>query len=401
MPARQMIAGGNRRQQFQRLPDTTEAPSPSAAFIGNARRHTEPGFDTGALAYGALFGPRDVPAIGFFRDGLLDISCTGGNGSGTAAIYVVNNQAPFNVIASFDFLDITGASLLQGLSSKDLYFINVFGGYNWWNDPRFYPYGTNLPPHAVNTDGTFRMQLYVPAECLANGGYSVPNESASAAAKMRIQLETLANVLTAVAPTAPTVDVRFDIDVWTRPKEGPPEPPGLGSTAYWTKQVYPTNTGLYTQKLSRVGNWIHTLIPQFINSTPAPYNINSGTITDIRLRVDGFDLIGPETFVKHWTDLTRDYGILFGINGQAGVAAAATPEVAGLTNPFLGLLPFTWRNDVGHPDRGESALMWLPTTGATRLELALTLPAGGSGGNMNMLTGDAIPVGERPTLAIS
>lgn len=392
---------GNRQQQFRRLPDTTGNPAPGPEFIANARRHTELAFDTGALAYGALFGPRDIPAIGFLRDIFLDINSSGGNGSGTAAIYVVNNQGPFNVIASYDFLDITGASLNQGLSSKDLFDINVFGGYQWWSDPRFYPYGTNLPPHAVNADGTFRMQLYVPAEMLANAAYAVPNESASAAAKMRIQLETIANVLTAVAPTAPTVDIRADIDVWTRPTRGTSEPIAVGSTAYWTKQNYPSNSGLYTQKLSRVGNWIHSLIFKFVDSTPKPYNLNSGTITDIRLRVDGFDLIGPTTFVKHWTDLTKDYGILWGINGQAGTAAAATPEVAGLTNPMLGMLPFTFRNDVGHPDKGESALLWFPTTGATRLELALTLPAGGSGGTMTCLTGDAIPIGDPVHLAIS
>lgn len=375
-----LLRGANPAQQevpTETQDGSTNAPSPASAlpFVHYARKHPEPGpINASGVTFGQVYTPQDVPAIGYLRDMWLNVQAVGG--TSTAAV-VADPDAPFSAIQSLDFLDIGGQSIIETLGGYDLYLINKFGGYNWNPDIEAWPSFSAVNLGAAAGGGDFSFSLYLPFELNDLSGYgSLPNENAAAAYKFRLNLAPDGAVYSTPPTTLPTLNINTQIDVWTKPNQAgaPQEPVGLGSTAYWTKQTYNTVQGANTLELTgRKGNPIHTLIFIFRDSTGARYSIDS--VQDFRYRVNSYDMIGPTPRIKLQDETFRS----FGIPADEGV------------------WPLSFRGDFnGHPAKDDTMLEYLPTSGATKLQLFCTLPASGSGGKLDVLTGDLIPQGSIP-----
>src|SRR5258708_3298936 len=181
----------------------------------------------------------------------------------------------------------------------------------------------------------------------------------------------------ATAPqTVPSFSINTQIDTWTKPKDAgaPLAPVGNGSTVYYTQQTYATVTGFNTIELTgRKGNPFLAQFFVFRDSSGNRYSVSA--VTDFRYRVNSFDMIGPTPWAK--------------INGDWYRSMGNALE--------LGTWPISFRQDFNdHPAGDDTMERYLPTSGATRLELAGTLPSGASGGSLTVYTLDLIPQGPIP-----
>jgi hypothetical protein len=349
---------------------------PAEPFIRNARRHDEQAFTVATAAIGAAQqtvggGPRDIPAIGFLRRVYVDVNATGGvNG---AAAVAVTADAPWNAVNRVQLLDITGQANID-LSGYGWFLVNLFGGYHFSGLATAWPNYVTPVIGAAPATGNFRFQLWLPVEMMADGYCALPNENAASTLKTRMIIDTTATIYT-VAPdtTLPTPTITAQEYVWTRPLRGTPEPPGVGSTAYWNSVIYNTVTGINTIRLAQVGQWIHTLILVWRTAAGARYAV--GAVADFRLRLDGVDLLGPKPIAAQDTETFMAFGYA----------------------PPVGVTVVSFRDDMdGHPATDDTAELWLPTSAATRLEIVATLPAGGAAGTLEVITGYVVPIGGIP-----
>lgn len=397
----------------QQVPQQTDGTGGGAArpFTHYARRHTEQGpINQSGVAFGTLFAPTDIPAIGFLRGIWLNVVASGGVGSVTPAIYAAD--APWSVINNIEILDIGGQAIVQ-VDGYGLYLINRFGGYQFNPITEHYP-SFSLVNAASNKTGNFSFTLFIPFEMNKLSGYGcLPNENAAAAYKFRLLLNAASSVYSQSPGTLPTLAINTQISVWTKPTQqgAPTAPPGLGSTAYWTQQIYNTVSGANDVQLTgRKGNYIHSLLFVWRNSSAARYDVTGGSyptapaaggtlsggigtnLTDFRFRVNSYDQIGPSPYAMFLDQVQAD----FSFGGQFAPYGDTTSADSVPLIP-QGVLPLSYRNDFsGHPAGDDTMELYLPTSGATKLEVLGTLPSGGSGGSLYVYTGDLIPQGDIP-----
>lgn len=372
-----MVALANANPAQQQVPQLTEGDTSSGRpFIHYSRRHSEPGpINAGGVAFGAFYTPQDIPAIGYLRDMWVQFQATGGSGSGSAT--TANADAPWSTVMLLEVLDIGGQATVS-FDGYGWYLSNLLGGYTFFNQPTGRPSYAAMTTATGASEGNFNFSLLIPFELNKLSGYaSLPNENAAANYKLRLNLNNSASVYATNIPgVLPTFSINTQIDVWTKPVDpnAPKAPVGNGSTAYWTQQTYPTVTGFNDIQLTgRKGNPIIAQIFVFRDSSGARYSVNA--VTDIRYRVNSFDQIGPTPMSKFLDEAYDGWGI---------------------TLP-VGVLPISFRQDFNdHPAGDDTMERYLDTSGATKLELAATLPANASGGSLNVYTHDFIPQGPVP-----
>src|SRR3954453_12200524 len=98
---------------------------PAVPFVASAHEHVEPAF-TRTFTPGASvqqLDPIDVPAYGFLRHVLLEISASGGVGGTAPADY------PYNILSQIALQDVNGANIVGPIDGYALYLANVVGGY--------------------------------------------------------------------------------------------------------------------------------------------------------------------------------------------------------------------------------------------------------------------------------
>lgn len=373
-----MVALANAVPAQQQVPQVIQGDSAAGRpFIHYARRHSEPGpINASGVTFGQMYTPQDIPAIGYLRDMWVQFQATGGSGSGSAA--GAQPDAPWSSIMLVEVLDIGGQATVS-FDGYGWFLSNLLGGYTFANQVTGRPSYAAMTTATGANEGNFAFSLKIPFELNKLSAYaSLPNENAAANYKLRLNLAASGAVYTtaAAALTAPTFSINTQIDVWTKPVDpnAPKAPVGNGSTAYWTQQVYPTVTGFNDIQLTgRKGNPIIAQIFVFRDSSGARYSI--ANVTDIRYRVNSFDQIGPTPMSKFADDAYDGFGV---------------------TLP-TGVLPISFRQDFNdHPAGDDTMERYLDTSGATKLELAATLPSGGSGGSLTVYTHDMIPQGPIP-----
>lgn len=346
-------------------PDAPAAPAvvPMLPFTASAHEHTEPAFTLSSAVGTATvnFNPQDVPAYGYFRHLLLEVSASGGAG-GTG-----NADFPFNLIQSVNLQDVNGANIVGPLTGYQLYLANLIGGYqfnnNIANDPGFV---------AASPSPVFMIRI--PVEISARDALgALANQNAASEFKVTLTLNTIAATTSVAFGTPPTVTIRGWLEAWTLPaatnNRNEPQaqvPPLLGTGQFWTASNYPISVGANQVPLRRVGNLIRNLVlvgrdaagarSDSVLPDPLSFNWDGNMIQQTSLRVLkkylAEKLGGPITY-------------------PAGVVVI----------PFSHFLTGRLGNDT--PDG------WLPTTSSSRIEFTGNSAAAGT---MEVIVNEVAPV---------
>lgn len=328
----------------------TRAPAPPVLnpFTRAAYEHTEPAGVDATFTPGTTetsLGTFEIPAFGYLRSIVLLVEATGGTGS--AAIYAADG--PFSVLSSIVVTDVNGQPLVGPISGYDLYLIHKYGGYAFASDPK------NSPVYSAPTSGNFAFALRIPHEIIQRNALgALANGNMASGYRLTIRTGLASAVWSTNPTTLPSVRVRAFAEEWTQPMtadaRGVPnatQPPALGTTQFWTSQIYNLAAGASTPRILRVGNYLRNVIMVARDSSGA----RSDTVMSdpIELDLDGRQLhIVARPLWKAFT--AERYG-------YTPTQADAGVYVWDMTHDFD-----------GHPG-GEITDGWLPTTQATRLEL--------------------------------
>lgn len=350
-------------------------------FTSAAREHTEIAFDqtltpsttTQEVLQGAN---QSLPAEGYLRSVWFQVTASGGT-VGSAALAA---DAPWTVIQSVTLSDVNGAPIFGPVSGYELYLINKYGGYMFAADPK-------SDPDYSATGITMNFALRIPVEVNRQSGFgSLGNQNAAAAYKLRITLNTIANIWSTAPNAAPALRFRGFIETWTQPlpqdAAGRPQqtqPPAHGTTQYWTAQQYTINGGQQIITLTRVGNLIRSLFLVYRNTS------------GVRIATANM----PDTIECDW-DARMFFTEPVGYRRSAMVQQYAKQSaISGTGQIEDGVLAYNWdRSILGHTGGGSTG-MYLPTVQSTRLQFQANF---GTAGVLTVVTNDIAPVEVNPNM---
>lgn len=295
------------------------------------------------------FGPEGLPAQGFARSVVLQISSSGGAiGSGT-----VGADFPFNCLNLVRLQDTNGAPMCE-LSGFNLMLMNCYGGFAGSPDPR------NDPDYSAAVV-TPAFALRIPIEFAANGMGSLANQSQSASYKLTVILES--NAVFAVQPTTtPTIKISTYMEFWTLPaamdmlnRQQVRTPPFHGTAQYFTQQMnIAVPKGASQTKVTRVGSLIRTLA--FVMR-------EAGVRSEKPF---------PDPYTFNWD--SRDLQIA----SKRLLRKLMREMVEQLSTRDVGVYVFGFSYGE-HRHFGENEInSWLPTVSATRLEIVGTTEEAGT-----------------------
>lgn len=354
------------------------APTILVPFTRASHEHLEPMQDVTQpiTATSTALGPYDVPAYGYLRNIVLDVSAFGGAGTSVTT----KEDAPWNIISEIALIDVNGAPIVGPFSGYDLYLLNKFGGYSYASDPKQSPMYSAVGA----STGNFRFCLRVPVEFSAREGLgALPNANAASTWKLRITLNPASQVYGTLPTTLPSVRVRMYLDAWSQPaqtdlkgNQTAQQPPAIGTTAYWSKTTMPVSSGYNTLRLPRMGSLLRNLIFVFRDANGSR-SVGDGNF--------------PDTPSLYWdTRLLKTYQKdfwrheLFRKTGFSGALEA----VNGLDN---GVFVEDYAHDFDGKIGGELRDQYLGTTQSTRYELTGTF---GAAGTLTVLTNDVAAASE-------
>lgn len=346
----------------------TAAPTiASIPFVAASHEHIEPAFANWVVTPGANAQDfeAELPAAGYLRSVLIEVSGTGGAlGAGA-----VGADFPFNIFESVALYDTNGAPIFGPLDGFAAMLANLYGGYIMEPDTR-----QDSQYNAAYATPAFAFRI--PVEISADDALgAISNMSAAAAYRIRLRVRPNSQLVTGGTPTAPVLTIRGHIETWTVPDDtdlvGRPQqqiPPGHGTSQYWSNQIQQVVNGQNTLRFPRVGNLIRLLILVARDATGA--RTDTVMPDGPRLALDGRDLqnYNSRTTLRRLTneklpDAVTDAGVfVFPFNhfGGRGIGAGAGN-----------------RNG------------WLATVQSARLELFGTA---GAQGTLQVVTNDVAPV---------
>jgi hypothetical protein len=344
---------------------------PAVPFVASAHEHVEPAF-TRTVTPGASvqqLDPIDIPAYGFLRHILLEVSAAGGTG-GTG-----NADYPYNIFSQIALQDVNGANIVGPLDGYAIFLANLFGGYG---------YNNNLAGNAVaGFSGSVAspspvFYLRIPVEISSRDGLgSLANQNASANYKLSLAINTIAATTSVAYTGAPTITIRGWLEAWTLPapadSRGRPQaqiPPLLGTGQFWSARSQSVAVGSNTVSLTRVGNLLRSLV--FVARDV------SGNRTDT---------VFPDPFTFNWD------GVNLYTASQRYLAVSLAEKLASLatvTRPAgVYVLPFNHGGEAGGKMGNETPDLWLPTAQSSRLEVVGTSAAAGA---IQVITNEVAPV---------
>src|SRR4051812_40570531 len=100
---------------------------PALPFTASAHEHAEPAFTVTVTPGTAVqqLNPIDIPAYGYLRSILLEVTATGGAG-GTG-----NPDFPANIFSSITLQDVNGSNIFGPLDGYAAMLTNLFGGHGF------------------------------------------------------------------------------------------------------------------------------------------------------------------------------------------------------------------------------------------------------------------------------
>lgn len=303
---------------------------------------------------------------GFLRGVRLEVrSTTGALGGGA-----LNADAPGAVIQSASLENIDGSPIIYPMSGWT--HLNAQPFFRpWWGDP------TRRFDYAMSVNPSF--SLFLQPELRQTAGV-LANTDARALYRVRWTYATLATLVTGGSPTAPAVTVTAYMESWAQPdandlRGNPIEelPPGLNLATLRRQQIINLAAAGAdnTLQMSNMGNELRGIMMITRNSS----GVRADLLSDpIRWRIDNRSL-GVFTQQEVFNRMSDFYEQL-----QNG---SVRPT---------GVYVFPRFYDPGRMV-GES---WLATTNATYVIFESATAAGGSGGTIQVVTDEVVPVGPVP-----
>lgn len=359
------------------------APTPVVPFIRGSGLHRESVFDSTYTLTGNTqdIPPIDINAYGYMRSVMVLVT-TASAGGGSAVTLV--EDGPFNVLQNIQLLQPNGFPFHQVTSGYSEYLINKYGGYEGYNDPRADQYNYSYTTGS-GTAPALGFALRIPVELnIRDALGALPNKNAAAPFKLKMTLNTLANVFGG-SPTTPSIRVRVYLEAWDQPpgtlngQSVQTTPPAMNTIQYWTEQPITVASGQFNARLTRMGNYLRMILPVLRRASSSRANGQSDWPDPLTILIDqrNQDYIAKPIWEK---DIYEKWG-------YSGPASGLT-EAAGTYDN--GVFPYDWAHEfdgrVGHENRD----LWLPTIEATRFELS---GSWGNAGVMTVLTNDVAPQG--------
>lgn len=347
------------------------APMPLVPFVRASHEHVEPMADyTSAVlsASSQAAGPYSVNAYGYLKGLWVLVTAAGG----TMGPGVLAGDAPWNVLTDVRLLDVNGSPIVgPNITGYDLYLINRFGAYQAADIPELFP-------DAVLTGANFTFALRVPVEIDHTDAYgAIANQNAAQAYQFSFTIAPNSTVFSTLPTTSPTVRVQVWAEAWSQPAAanmlGQPQqtmPPGHGTTQFWSAYVKTVAAGQQTILLPRVGNLIRNVIVS-LYSTAVPTARTAVDFPDpVQIIWDSRILVNESAKYRRYL-MQRRFG-QYGYTLPTGVYA------------------YDFTHDGGGPG-SEARNLWLPTLGATRLEIVGSF--GAAAQTVRVLTNDVAPAG--------
>lgn len=303
---------------------------------------------------------------GFLRGVRLEVrSTTGALGGGT-----ISGDAPGAVLASAALENIDGSPIvypMNGYAHMQAQWLFR----PWHGDPsRRFDYSATVNPS---------FSLFIQPEIRQTAGV-LANTDARALYRVRWTYATIATLVTGGAPTAPAVTVTAYMESWAQPdsndlRGNPIEeiPPGLNLATLRRQQIINLAAAAAdnTLQLSNMGNELRGILMITRNSS----GVRTDLLSDpVRWRIDNRSL-GVFSNQEIFNRMSDFYESLQ--NGS--------------TRP-TGVYIFPRFYDPGRMV-GES---WLATTNATYVIFESATASGGSGGTIQIITDEVVPVGPVP-----
>lgn len=343
------------------------SPAPASAAVvpfPQASHHgceQGPNFSVTPSAAQQTFGPFPLPATGYLRRVLIELTTTTAGTGGTG-----NPDFPANIFALVRLTDTNGAPIYE-LSGYNSLLADLYGGYagapDWRVDPD-YSATTTAPS----------IEPYVPLELDNTGMGSPANLSASSAYRLTLVVDTLSNLFSVSPSPVPVIGVQVYCEYWTLPnptdakgRQQAIAPPYSGTIQLWSQQPnISVNAGANRIPLNRMGNLLRTVVGVF-------------RITGQRT---GADAVVGDPVTLRWDDINLD------VVSRKTIRKRMREYANDLTARDTGVYLFGGYNyGVERFFGGRSVVSWLPTVTATRWEIST--PAGsGSAGTLDFVIND-------------
>jgi hypothetical protein len=340
----------------------------------------------------------NLPPAGFLRGLFLLVETISGN-TGTVAV-AFKEDGPFNVLETVSLEDVNNQPICGPMSGYDLMLVNKYGGYDAVGDPRnavppaYYALsgaGTTAASPSTAQGGAYSFVLRVPVELVQRDGLgSLPNKSGTSMFKLRLRINTTANVYATAPGSSWVTRVRVQQENWWDPPETDlkgralaQSPPAVQTTQYWTKQSYVLAASQNRQSLQRVGFLLRNLI--FVLRDTSATRSGSGDSAwpdPFTLQFEAIQLI-VRARIKWLAMIARTYGYTIAevlAGGSAGTGVNARDN---------GVYPESFTRDFWLGVGAETRMGYLPTSSASRMEVQGTFGTGA--GTLTVLTNDVAP----------
>lgn len=331
--------------------------------------------------------PYEFQVDGYLSGAIIRVTATTATNAATVAFQA---DGPFNVLQSVIVEDIGGKQILGPLDGWKLYVLNRFGGFVYNADAKANGVYT-VTTGAGATGGSYRFTLRVPIQVRRRDAMgALPNRNASATFKLKLTINTIAQVYSTAPTNAASVNVQIQQHGWAtsdnRDYKGnavSPAPNGVGSLLYTDVETIQLSAGAFNQRMSTFGGLLRLLVFELRDSTGSRAQGESDWPTLFEMEIDKVKCFSrsPITW-EHF--MSEDYGT----NATAESVSAAN------TKPD-GVYVLHWLDDFGLMPGAENGFRYQPVTPSTAIQLIGTV--GGSGSHTLAVTKNYLsPVNDDP-----
>lgn len=320
--------------------------------------------------------PYEFQVDGYLSGALIRVTATtAGNSAATA----FQADGPFNVLQSVIVEDIGGKQILGPLDGWKLYVLNRFGGFVFNSDAKANGVYT-VTTGSGATGGSYRFTLRVPIQVRRRDAMgSLPNRNASATFKLKLTLNTIAQVYSTAPTAAASINVQIQQHGWAtsdnRDYKGngvSPAPNGVGSLLYTDVETIQLSSGAFNQRMATFGGLMRLLVFELRDSTGSRAQGESDFPSLFEIEIDKVKCFSRSPLT--WEHLMSED---FGTNATAESVSAAN------TKPD-GVFVLHWLDDFGLQPGAENGFRYQPITPSTAVQLIGTI--GGSGAHTLAVT---------------
>jgi len=271
--------------------------------------------------------PVQVPANGYLRKIILDVTVTAATNAATVAFA---NDGPFNILQNVSLQAANGDSLINPLDGFALYAVNKYGCFSRQTyDPLLSPTYAKTTGSGAS-GGSARFQLEIPVELDARDALgALPNMAANQSFLLNMYINSLSQAYTTAPTNAPTVTITMTAEYWAAPAatnaNGIPQQtaPRVANAVSLIQTQQPTITAGTDQQIQllNVGNTIRWIM--FIARD------NTGTRSD-SIWPDQANLLVNNDYwyyktISNWQNqIAQEYGLSAGRNAVPTLNAADT-----------------------------------------------------------------------------